>query len=511
MKRTTIFILVLMLSLGVVFAAGGAEKTPKTPVSSTGAPVYKEHVKIAIEQAITTGDPHALSNIPHNILFKLSHNTLVNLDSATMNITPELAESWEWTAPNVLVLKLRKGVKFQNGVPLTAEDVAFTFERAKKSNTVSSKMVSLDKCTALDELTVEMTLFSPNVDWLDTLSLPMCSILSKSNCEADPIEGSWIGTGAWVIKDLNPSDYVALDRNEGYWDTLPETKKMTIRYIPEDSSRLIALQKGELDVCVRPSDTELNFITEDPNLQLIQYNSTTCTYFAFNTSKAPGNNQNLRLALAHCLDIDDIIIAAKNGLASPAISNWGWSTYGYWDGFGAYGKDLDKAKAYLAKAFPKGNAKLTISTAGSERMATAQVIQEQARQIGLEIQINELEAAALTSLTAFKTAGHESMLYSLGWNSCGDDARRAYYQNSNTNKATLTDPRIMELIDLAVAEFDDATRKSLYKEVQVINHEQAYYIPLYYAIQNVGINKNLTGVIWESHQSHDFTYAKVQL
>jgi hypothetical protein len=71
-------------------------------------------------------------------------------------------------------------------------------------------------------------------------------------------------------------------------------------------------------------------------------------------------------------------------------------------------------------------------------MTVAQVIQEQARQIGLEITINEMEAAALTALTAFKTAGHEAMVYGLGWNSCGDDARRPYYAGSNTNKATIT-------------------------------------------------------------------------
>jgi peptide/nickel transport system substrate-binding protein len=511
MKRIITTTLVLVLFIGMIFSGGSSEKTQGAVGSDMKEPMYKEHVAIAIEQAITTGDPHALSNIPHNILFKLSHDRLVNLDSATMTIKPELAESWEWTAPNVLVLHLRKDVKFQNGTPLTAEDVAYTFERAKKSNTVSSKMVSLDTCIALDDHTVQMTLVSPNIDWLDSLSLPMCSVLSKAACESDPIEGSWIGTGAWIIKELSPSDYVNLERNDGYWAELPVTKKLTVRYIPEDSSRLIALQNGEIDVCVRPSDTELGFITDDPNLQLIQYNSTTCTYFAFNTSKAPGNDQNLRLALAYCLDIDDIIIAAKNGLASPAISNWGWSTFGYYDGFGAYGKDLAKAEGYLAKAFPEGKAKLTISTAGSERMAIAQVIQEQARQIGLEIQIDELEAAALTSLSAFKTAGHESMIYSLGWNSSGDDSRRAFYKNSNTNKATLTNQRIMDLIDQAVAEFDEVKRKALYKEVQTINHDQAYYIPLYYAIQNVGINKNLSGVIWEAHQSHDFTYANVTL
>ncbi len=534
MKRALSILLCLLMTAGLAAGcsdtAGTGTAAPAAPANSAGtisagstssiaapepsaapteAATYKKHVVIAISQAITTGDPHLLSNVPHNTLFKLTHDRLVSLDSTDMSFHPELAESWEWTSDNELELKLRKDVKFQDGTLLTAGDVVFTFERAKGSNTVGSKMVSLDTVEAVDDYTVKMTLVSPNVDWLDTLALPMCSIISQKATEADAEKGAWIGTGAWVIDELAASDYVNLKRNENYWTELPKTEELTLRYIPEPSARLIALQNGEVDVCNDPSNTELSFITDDPNLTLVQFNSTNCTYFAFNTSKAPGNDQNLRLALAYCLSIDDIIAAATNGLASKAVSNWGWATYGYYDGFGAYEQNIDLAKEYLAKAYPDGGAKLEISATNPERMTVAQVIQEQARQIGLEIAINEMEAAALTALTAFKTAGHESMVYGLGWNSCGDDARRPYYAGSNTNKATITNQQIMDLLDSAVGEFDDARRKELYKAVQEINHEQAYYIPLYFAIQSVGINKNLGGVIWEAHLSHDFTYAYV--
>jgi peptide/nickel transport system substrate-binding protein len=529
MKKTLTVLLCLLMVAGTVSGCGGnagasasagsagtisagqASVIPASEPSSVPneAASYKKHVIAAISQAITTGDPHLLSNVPHNILFKLTHDRLVCLDSSDMSFHPELAESWQWISDTVLELKLRKDVKFQNGTPLTAADVVFTFERAKGSNTVGSKMVSLDKIAATDDYTVQMTLVSPNVDWLDTLALPMCSIISKAATEADDKEGSWIGTGAWIIEELAASDYVTMKRNENHWSELPKTEKLTLRYIPEASARLIALQNGEVDICNDPSNTELAYITDDPNLSLVQFNSTNCTYFAFNTSKAPGNDQNLRLALAHAINIDDIITAATNGLASKAVSNWGWATYGYYDGFGAYEQNLDLAKEYLAKAYPNGGAKLEISATNAERLTVAQVIQEQCRQIGLGITINELEAAALTSLTAFNTAGHQAMIYGLGWNSCGDDARRPYYKGSNTNKATITDERIMELIDNAVGEFDDAKRKEMYKEIQEINHEKAYYIPLYFAIQSVGVNKNLGGVIWEAHLSHDFTYAYV--
>ncbi len=480
-----------------------------TSISAQSKGIQK-NIVIGLEQGITTGDPHKLSNIPHNELFNMTHDRLVAMNPDDLSFHPELALNWKWVSPAVLELELRKNVKFHNGATMTASDVVFTFERAKTmGTTASAKLAGLKSIEALDTYKVRMTLAKPNVDWLDTLALPMSSILSKSAVESNPAEGGFIGTGAWIIKTLKPSDYVSLTRNNAYWTELPKTETITLRYIPEDSARLIALQNGEIDVCINVLSTEIKFITDDPKLSLVQYNSTSLEYIAFNTSKAPGNDQNLRLALAYALNIDDIVTVATGGLGTKAATNWGPKTFGYYDGFGPYKRDLEKAKKYLALAFPKGGAKLEISVSGIDRATMAQVIQDQCRQIGLTITVNEMEGAALTAASAFKTAKHQSMIYNLGWNSAGDDARRPYYAGSNTNKATISDTRIMELIDKASMEFDENARKAMYREVQQINHDQAYYIPLYYPILSIGVKKNLSGVAWMAHKSHDFTYVNI--
>ena len=110
---------------------------------------------------------------------------------------------------------------------------------------------------------------------------------------------------------------------------------------------------------------------------------------------------------------------------------------------------------------------------------TAEIIQANAKEIGLTINIEELEAAALTAKSAFKTAEHESMIYTLGWNSYGDDASRAYGKGSNTNKAILSDDRVMELLELGRSCTDDTQRKQYYAEIQTLNHEHAWYLPLF--------------------------------
>jgi peptide/nickel transport system substrate-binding protein len=503
---------------GIVGCSSSTTTTPdtsSTPTAGTAATQtatkYKKDVIIASGLQIITTDPQQLTNVTHNQLFKLLHDRLVNLETETLTIKPELAESWEWTSDTVLELKLRQDVNFQDGTHMTADDVVFTFERAKSGTTVASKMASLEKCEKVDDYTVRMTMVSPNVDWLDTLALPMCSILSKKACEADNLNGPTIGTGAWTIVEYVSGDYTKMKRNDNYWAELPKTETLTLKYIPENSARLIALQNGEIDACIGLNNTELGHVSDDSNLKLIQYKSTTCTYLAFNTTKAPGNNKNLRLALAYAINKDDIIAGATEGYASKATSNWGWSTYGYFDEFtNPIEYNPEKAKEYMALAgYPNGGAKIEFGVVSAERMTAMQIIQEQCKEIGLEIGISEMDSAGLSSLTSFKTAGHEAAIYTLSWNTAGDDCRRPYYKNSNTNKAILTNDHIMKLIDDAVAEFDETKRKPMYKEIQQIVYDEAYYIPLYYSIESLAIDKDLSGIIIEPHQSHDYTYVCV--
>ena len=103
------------------------------------------------------------------------------------------------------------------------------------------------------------------------------------------------------------------------------------------------------------------------------------------------------------------------------------------------------------------------------------------------------------------------MLYTLGWNSYGDDASRPYGVGSNTNKATLSDARVQELLELGRSTTDKATREKYYAEIQTLNHEHAWYIPLYYSELTMAINKGVSGVIWEGHQSHDYSNIVVTL
>ena len=148
-----------------------------------------------------------------------------------------------------------------------------------------------------------------------------------------------------------------------------------------------------------------------------------------------------------------------------------------------------------------------VSTA--ERKIAAQIIQESAKQIGLEVEIKEIDDAGLTSLSQYKTASHEAMINGINWAPQGDDVRRAYAPDSNTNKGVIDNARINELMDLAIAEQDEAKRSEYYKELQEIVHDEAYVIPIYYPVASIGINKNVQGAVFFPDGNHDFTQMRV--
>lgn len=467
---------------------------------------YKKEVVIGINAQVTTMDVQSVSNVVHNRVFKLSHDPLVELNFHTGEIGPKLAESWKWVNEHTIEFYLRKDVKFHNGEPMAASDVLFTFKRGETSTSTAPKIRTIREITAPDNYTVRMVLESANMDWLDTLSLPAYSILSEKACTEDPKNGHYIGTGPWVVDQFVMNNYNTYHRFEDYWKTGINTEKLTVRYIPESSARVIALQTGEIDLCLDPTIADLPFIENDKNLELVVFNSSTSVWIAFNYPKKPTNNKLLRHAIAHAIDREEIILGAMGGYAVPAKTFWGPTQFGYYDGFQGYEFDLDKARKLLVEAgYPNGvDLELTVTTS---RITQAEITQAQLKKIGVNVIINEVDSAAMTSIT--NDERHQAILFGLSHNTAGDDIRRVYGKGSSTNRSHYYNERVIELMDLAVTEIDTAKRLTYYKELQEIAAEDLPVIPLYYDKNFVGIRKGLNGVDFYGTSNFDMSFVHV--
>ncbi|MFR8393272.1 MAG: ABC transporter substrate-binding protein [Pilosibacter sp.] len=174
----------------------------------------------------------------------------------------------------------------------------------------------------------------------------------------------------------------------------------------------------------------------------MSYDGGSLSYFAFNTQKSPADNEDLRKAVAYGIDVDSIIAVAAEGRGKKATSFWGWNEYGFYD-CGGYEYNPDKAKRVSGKGISNGGATLDVTVSGAERKTIAEMIQSQLKEIGIAINIVELDSAGLSTSTK---GDHQSCIYGMGFNIFGDDARRILQPGSAVNKAHYDDPEVMELL-----------------------------------------------------------------
>lgn len=488
--------------------APGSASDPDVETSSLFVPIpeasaYKKDVVIGVNHAFTVLDPHGTFNVNHNVQNVLVYDRLLSWNTEKKMFEPELATEWKWLDNTTLNIKLRDDVYFHNGEKMTADDVEFSFKRCVEiGQTGAANMKMVTDFEIINDYELNLCLSEANVDFLAYLALAYSSIVNREAVEKDDTYGCRIGTGAWICVEMSENDYMKLKRNDNYWGEKPKSETMTIRTIPEDSTRLIALQNKEVDICFNPNVLEKDIIEQDAKLSLYSFDRTGCTYFAFNSQQAPGNDQNFRLAVAYAIDVDELMVVGADGMAKKATTNWGWTTYGYDESIPARTRDLNKAKEYLAKTEHR-TLEITC-TAGYKLIA--ETIQAQLKDIGVTVNVNEVQSAAQTAMTKFATASHQSMVYGLSWNEHAEDARRPYYKDSNANKAVIHDQDIYDLIDAGKREFDDAKRKEIYSKVQQLNQDRGYYLPLYFAQGLMAMDKNAGGVQLSPSNIHDLTY-----
>ena len=537
MKKVLAVLLALIMVLGLVGCSGQGNttqapdavttkapegETTKTPEGITVAPTeateppetdpsitYKKDIIIGMNQKFTTMDPQASSNGVHDTMFNLVFNSLVEYDYSTEEMKPELALSWTSEEDGkIWVFNLRDDAVFSNGEPFTADDVVFTFERAKEtgvSNAADVKMI--EAVEAVDEHTVKFTLTSANADWLYKVMLQRNSILNREAVEQDPENGYTIGTGGWKLDNMDVGNSVKFVKNESSWvwkDHETPTETITIRLMTEDTARLIACEKDEIQVAVGIALNEVAFAEADPRVDYNVMNSEGINYFGFNCEGKIGSDQNLRNAIAYALNVPDMLAIYSEGYGAIATTFWGPTQFGYFDDYEQkLTTNLDLAKEYLAKSnYPNG---VEIECLCISSMQTiVEVAQAQLAEIGITLVPKTVDSPGLNEAVKNKT--HEMFLFNKTCGPEGDQFRTILTYGNSTNRALYNNERVMELLNLALAEIDDAKRIEYYKELQEITHEEMPYIPLFYPVKANAYTKGLTGVVWAASQKFDYTY-----
>jgi peptide/nickel transport system substrate-binding protein len=447
---------------------------------------------------------------------------LVWLDRAYVP-QPSLATSWTVSADaKTYSFTLRQGVTWHDGQPFTADDVVFTFAEvlAKFHPRTSGVLKTIGAAvTAPDPKTVVVTLQKGYAPLLVQMSVFDAPILPKhlyagTDIPANPANQAPVGTGPFRFAAWTRGAGIRTTRNPAWWGGAAGLEEIIFQVVPTPANRSAGLETGEIDAVVdfylpKPDEPRL---MRDASLQFRKGINIPAVYFlGFNTARPVFASKQSRQALACAIDRPRLVQQVMNGLARP-----GYGAFG--DGFRwlldpddtyatRYPLDPAHARALLAQAGSTGQTvSLVYDAARPQLRATAQIIRDNAHQIGLDVSLQPLERSVMLERVFTQ---HDFDLTLQSYFSAGDPAigysRMYQTQTGNktfTNATGYANPEVDRLLGEASVAPDRAQRAGLYRQLQHILNDDLPSLVLYDEETVDFATKRLAG-LWPAIDARD--------
>ena len=536
MKKLLSLVLIMALVTMGLFAGGGKEEASApapVPTESAGTvtssgnvksaevkadATYKDTVIIGIANDVNNLDPQGSNTDANMMVFYLTHERLVNIDPDTGKVIPALATEWTVSADGcVYEFTIDKDATFTDGTPCTAEDVKYTYDKAKTSSFASQKVADVIATEVIDSTHIRITLQKANQDWLTLMAHGGMSILSKAACEKDSVNGPRLGSGMFSLEEWVPGSHCSFVRYDGYRKGAAPTRRIVMKLYKEASTRLIALQTGEIDVCIDPSTTDLERIKADANLDLIQTPNVVMLYIPMQMEKKGLDNVHVRKALAYAMDKESIVFAAYDGLATVHNNYINRGQFGLNENIHVYEYNLEKAKEELAlSGYKPGQLTFHIMVDKEFKKTAALIFQGACAQIGINIVLEEMETAALKGKLNDASLDYELALYQFTDDLGTDYTLRNQHgstvqadgtlKKNGSNRCNMKDATFNAMLDEALVETDSAKREQDYHEIENYLDEICPLVPICTSYINIGAKKGIVGAIWKPDAKHDFRY-----
>ena len=300
--ETAAYGLLLVGAAELIEACGSTSSSSGAGVSSSNV-VQEISIGAAQDQYVLSGADASLGAYPLNANI---FDTLTYL-SATYEVRPMLAESWEFRAPNTWRFHLRRGVKFHDGQPLTAQAVkSGLFERVARRKGGSTIKAGPNSAVVVDDLTIDFTPTVTNLRVPEQLVHPQNAVIAPgSNLTDHPV-----GAGPFQFVEYLPKERIVVKAYPGYWNGPPKLSKVTVRFYPDSASRLLALEAGDVDFMIDVPKASASTLTSKG---LVTMHSTTGAYQALYCNiHTNGHNDilqdiNVRKAVAYAIDHDKLV------------------------------------------------------------------------------------------------------------------------------------------------------------------------------------------------------------
>ena len=425
-------------------------------------------------------DPHVTSAYYSFEVLENVYDTLVE-PNENLEVEPSLATDWTTSEDQLTwTFTIRDDATFSDGSPLTAEDVAYSYNRIIDEELNSSyKFASTNSIKATDPQTLIIKQSEPTPNLLASLGgFKGMGIVQQENVESGDIKNNPIGSGPFKVAEWTNGDSLELVRNEEYWGEAPALDGVTFTFVKDPTVALQNLQGGEVQWTDNLPPQQVDSLEDSDEVELGTAPSSDYWYLALNQEREPFDDVDVRRAVAFALDRDAIVKAAKFGNATvnqtaiPETSSW------YYD-YAPYDHDPDQAQQLLDDAGVDDlSMDLMVTSEYPETVSAAQVIADQLSDVGIEVEIRDLDFASW--LDEQGKGNFDSFM--LGW--LGNIDPDEFYYAQHHSKGTFnfqgySNPEVDRLLDEAKTETDQETRKGLYDDAAKQIVDDASYIYLY--------------------------------
>ena len=446
-------------------------------------------LRAALDRDPPNMDPHRSNAAVDRQVFQSLYDKLLDTDE-TLALVPMLAASWSISKDGKTVtLKLRQGVKFQDGTPFDAGAVKYNFDRMmdpKFPSARRSEIGPVQQVTVSDPSTVQILLDKPYSPLLYVLTDRAGMMVSPGAAQKAGADFGLhpVGAGPFRFVEKIPQDHVTLERTPNYWvKGQPMLDRIIFRPIIDDNARVANLKSGDVDIINIVPLPQIKQLTQEaaqPNarFRLLERGAFQWYGVWLNVTRPPFDNKLLRQAFAATVDRNVIANVVLQGSAYPAYSFFPNGTPAYEPTWKIPPRNPALAREKLqAAGRPGGFAFTMLTLPGQQDQALAQAIQSMAAEAGIQLKIETIEFGAM--LDTMGRLQHQAG--QIGWSGRPDPDFDVYPFVTQSgigafNLAGYTNPRVQQLLDAARLLNNMDQRRRAYREVSQILAEDMPYV-----------------------------------
>jgi peptide/nickel transport system substrate-binding protein len=481
---------------------------------------------------LAEGDPDDLNpltfdNTQSYQIVHLLFRALARRDSTLSNYVPDLLERWERPDSATVILKVRPNLKWHDGQPVTAEDIAFTIQRQQDSLTASPRqadVAGVASVRVVDPMTAEVKLNRTGPSTLNALLevIPVPKHLLQNVGAAEMRFNAFsqkpVGNGLFRFGNWQKGQQITLEANADAPDKRPALDRVTIRVVPDATARLTQLLNGEADL-VKLAPEQRSRAENARGVRLETAAQVRPGWIAFNQQRAPVNDATVRRAFMMAINREAIVQAQFGPQGTAALSPIAPGLREHSESVRPIAHDPNAAKQLLEQAGWRDTngdgirekngqplrIEVEVSSADQVRKDMLVFMQQQLRQVGIDMALREFERTSWVE----RLRGREftASFWGWGWGPgvMGPNAEMLFHSRSippnGPNFAGYSNPKVDALIDSILAENDSTRYLALWAQLEQQLIDDAVYAPIFldpefYAVNQRFANVKLRGPEW---------------